>query len=74
MRKDCWNRIEEIFGQALTLEPENRREFIKSECGADEELLNELITLVENHEIPSNFLDDPVFSLGLKLLKTNRTT
>lgn len=70
MEKDCWNRIEEIFGQAIALEPELRRQFIELECGADEKLLSELLSLMENHASSNDFLDDPVFSVGLRLLKT----
>lgn len=68
MQQDCWNRIGEIFEQAIMLDPKDRREFIEQECGSDEELTRELLSLVENHENLSDFLDDSVFSIGFRLL------
>lgn len=69
MQGNCWDKIEELFGQVLDIAPENRRQFIEQECGSDEELVREILSLVENHENSGNFLDDSVFSIGLRLLE-----
>lgn len=69
MQDNRWHKIEEIFEQAVTLDSENRRQFIEQNGALDEELKSELISLLENHEESGDFLlDDSIFPLGLKLL------
>src|SRR5215211_160340 len=68
MQENRWNKIEEIFGRAVILDSENRSQFIEQQCGFDEELKREVISLVKNHEDSSDFLDNPIFSIGLQLL------
>ena len=69
MQKNRWEKIEEIFGQVVALDSENRRVFIEERCGADDELKREIISLIENHENSGDFLDDALFSTGLQILE-----
>ena len=69
MQENDWKKIEEIFDQAIGLEPINRRQFIERECRSDEDLKREIVTLIDNHENAGDFLNDSVFSIGFHLLE-----
>jgi len=47
-----WRRIEDLFEQALDLPAEARPAFLSAVCGADEELLRELDSLLEADRSP----------------------
>lgn len=69
MQQTHWNKIEEIFDEAVALDSENRRRFVERECGFDENLKRDLLSLIENHEDSGGFLDDSIFSVALMLLE-----
>ena len=46
MNEKPWNRVEELFHQALDLEAEARTAFLQKECGADESLRREVESLL----------------------------
>ncbi len=47
-----WKQIKQIFSEALELEGEKRDPFIREACGNDDELINEVLSLLEAHEKP----------------------
>jgi hypothetical protein len=53
--EDSRIKIKEIFLKAIELPESEREEFIKSECQGDEELYNEVHSLVANHKEDSIF-------------------
>ena len=46
MTPDHNQRVDDLFGQALQLDENERAEFLKSECGHDTELLREVEQLL----------------------------
>jgi serine/threonine protein kinase len=53
-----WRRLDELFSAALELRPAARAELVRSACGDDDALRDELLALLAAHEGPS-MLDSP---------------
>ena len=66
MSIERWRNVESLFHSARTLKPEQRRGYLKSTCGGDQELLREVESLVANDELAAGFLetDDPDAQAG----------
>ena len=47
MRPERWQRVEKLFGFALELPRDERLAFLRAECGADQELYDEVVSLLE---------------------------
>src|SRR5712691_8185398 len=54
-----WQRVTELFEQALERPREERAEFLKSACAGDPDLLRELESLLAQHDAESGFLESP---------------
>ena len=54
-----WQRVTELFEQALERAPEKRAEFLKSACAGDPDLLQEVVSLLAEHEAETGFLESP---------------
>ena len=59
MSPDRWQLIERLYHGAVDLDPEARGAFLAAESGADQELVNEVQSLVERHV--DSRLDRPVW-------------
>jgi serine/threonine protein kinase len=68
MHQDRWQRIEDIFKQAVALPPADRQKFVEKTCKGDAELCREILELLEADTAEENFLDEQVFSLGARFL------
>ena len=68
MKAVLWENVETIFNQTMLLPAEQRRNFVVSVCFGDANLFNEVFSLVEEAENNEDFLSQPVFELGTKLL------
>lgn len=66
-----WENIETIFNRTILLPPEQRHEYVLSVCKEDVALFEEVISLIEEAENGENFLSQPVFELGTKLLASD---
>lgn len=66
-----WENIETIFNRTILLPPEQRHEYVLSVCQEDDALFQEVISLIEEAENGENFLSQPVFELGTKLLASD---
>lgn len=62
-----WHDIAELYQSALPLTPVERDEFLATNCASDTVLREELSSLLEAEETAGEFLNEPVFELGLKL-------
>ena len=71
MHQDRWQRIEEIFKQAVAVPLADRQEFVEKTCEGDAELCREILDLLEADTAEENFLDEQVFSLGARFLDAN---
>lgn len=55
---------EALFDAALELPSAQRAEFLRARCGADADLLEDLLSLVRAHETAGTFLDGPAVGRG----------
>ena len=72
-----WNRIQELFHSAVDLPPTQRREYLVSQCGADSNLLEEVLALlredVDGESLLEAGLPDVVPNLFEDLNTSRRT-
>ena len=57
---DRWEEIGRIFDEALQLSPDTRQNFLERTCNDDQELLQEVKSLLAAHEESPSFLERPV--------------
>lgn len=56
-----WKRLEELFNQALELEPGQRRHFLDTECGDDPSLREEVESLLRSSTVEgADFIQEPL--------------
>lgn len=67
MSSENWDNAESIFHQALDLPSDERRSFIARQCSGNERLISEIESLIFAFENEAQFLDEPVFNLGLRV-------
>ncbi|MEM8933391.1 MAG: serine/threonine-protein kinase, partial [Acidobacteriota bacterium] len=61
---DTWTRVDRLFTKALDLAPERRAAFLQAECGDDEALYTEVISLLDAAvEMDEGFLGTPALPL-----------
>jgi TolB-like protein/Tfp pilus assembly protein PilF/tRNA A-37 threonylcarbamoyl transferase component Bud32 len=63
MSPERWKLVEEIFGQALDLPHDERKEFLSDVCGRDAELRVEVENLLRNDEEAGAFIAAPAFDV-----------
>ncbi|MGB2663510.1 MAG: protein kinase, partial [Candidatus Acidiferrum sp.] len=68
MAPEQWPRAEELFHQALALEPEKRRAFLEQQCSGQEELRREVESLLEFDGKAAQFIESPAFEVAGRLL------
>ncbi len=65
MTNKGWEKVETIFHSALELKAEEREAYLQSECADDLKLREDVESLLDSFENKADFLDKPVFELGL---------
>jgi eukaryotic-like serine/threonine-protein kinase len=68
MKAERWRQIEEAFHGALQRERLDRESYLGEVCGDDQELLNEVHTLIACYELPGEFLEKSQLTIGMNLL------
>src|SRR5260370_42443048 len=69
MSPDRWREVERLYHAALDLDPEVRAAFLAEASGGDEELLNEVQSLLQQHTGDSR-LDRAVWEPGEESIHT----
>lgn len=66
-----WQKLEEIYDQALALKPDDRESFCVRACGNDSEILNELEKMFNGHAhaIENSFLDHAAWRINSSNMK-----
>lgn len=59
MDPERWKRIKQIFGEAWTLEPARRTDYLIEACGNDDSLRRETENLIASLEESKDFLELP---------------
>jgi eukaryotic-like serine/threonine-protein kinase len=62
MKKDLWQRAEELFHNALEHSPEARRAFLDKACGEDDELRRQVERLISTDGQAGSFLEKPALA------------
>lgn len=52
-----WQKIESLYHSAREREPDERRSYLETACGGDEEILREVESLLKNDELAARFLE-----------------
>jgi eukaryotic-like serine/threonine-protein kinase len=63
---NSWQRVSELFEQALAHAPEGRSGFLKSACAGDPDLLREVESLLAEHAADAGFLESPAVAVVAK--------
>jgi hypothetical protein len=61
MDQERWRRVEELYYSALERDPQQRRSFLLGMCGADEDILQEVETLLDVEERRDFVIDKPAW-------------
>src|SRR5262245_22944135 len=59
-----WERLQEIYHQAVALPPSEREAFLESACDGDLDLLSDIRGIVKATDSHGEILDSPVVELG----------
>src|SRR5256886_15972461 len=59
MAIDLWQQVQQLFDSALQHSPEKRQEFLKQECGSNQELRREVESLLAAHDESGSFMAEP---------------
>jgi len=69
MPSEQWRRAEELFHQALALEPGQRRAFLDEQCSGQDELRCEVESLLEFDGQAAQFIESPALDVASQLLE-----
>lgn len=69
MRREHWQKIEEIFNVAVEYHGRERDEYLRRACKDDQRTLLEIAELLKEHESPSPSLENSVLDIGLQMLE-----
>ncbi len=73
MTPERFQKIGEIYDEALELESERRRAFLIEACAGDEELRREVESLLAAHERAGGFIDQPAVEIAAGLLANRKS-
>ncbi|HSE39378.1 MAG TPA: protein kinase, partial [Acidobacteriota bacterium] len=59
-----WKQIDDLLQAALDLEPEKRSVFLRTACGEDHELRQEVETLLESDDEAQSFIESPALEIA----------
>jgi serine/threonine protein kinase/Tol biopolymer transport system component len=68
MNSNRWKQIEALYNSSLEMEASDREDFLAVACASDDELRQEVLSLLSSAECTDSFLGEPVLSLGLALI------
>lgn len=71
MDQPDWGRIQQIYDEALPLPPAERSAFVAKECRDNPALADHVNELLQAYESSSDFLDSPLFQMGLKVISNS---
>jgi len=68
MTRERWQKVKEIFDAALRIEPAQRSPFLSRACGSDDDLRQEVESLIASHEKTGTFIDSPAYQAAAELI------
>lgn len=74
METNNWQQIETFFHSALSLSGDERTAYLSQACAEDNSLRCEVESLIAAFEENGEFLDEPAFDLGIKVIESDLET
>jgi len=72
MEPELWQRIIDLFDEAMTRGPKERIAFLEEACEGDRNLRKQVERLVKSHERSGDFLESSAFAVAPELLTDDR--
>jgi serine/threonine protein kinase/Tfp pilus assembly protein PilF len=72
MEPELWQRITDLFDEAITRGPKERSAFLEQACEGDRDLRQQVERLVKSHEKSADFLESSAFAVAPELLTDER--
>ena len=73
MNSDRWNRIEDLYYSALELDAGDRVTFLEQESQGDEDLKEEVLSLLASADRQDSFMEESAVPLALEVLRSERS-
>src|SRR6476469_5571434 len=74
MEPELWQRVTDLFDEAMTRGPKERIAFLEEACEGDRDLRKQVERLVKSHEKSGDFLESSAFAVAPELLTDDRTS
>ena len=71
MTPQSWQRVKEIFHEALALTPADRSAFVAEAARENAELIKEVESLIRAHEQSGQFIDAPAYEIAADMLSSD---
>jgi serine/threonine protein kinase len=68
MEPDRWRQVEQLYHSALKIPLEQRRAFLNDECQGDDELQEEVVSLLSYESSAAKFIESPAFDVVARLM------
>ncbi len=72
MEPELWQRITDLFDEAMTRGPKERIAFLEEACEGDRDLREQVERLLKSHEKSNDFLESSAFAVAPELLTDDR--
>src|SRR6476659_1139354 len=72
MEPELWQRVTDLFDEAMTRGPKERIAFLEEACEGDRDLRKQVERLVKSHERSGDFLESSAFAVAPELLTDDR--
>ncbi len=73
MTPERWQQVDQLFHAVLACQPEERSEFLATQCAGDETLRSEVESLISSLEEAEDFIEAPAGDLAAEVLGTHRS-
>jgi eukaryotic-like serine/threonine-protein kinase len=68
MTPDRWQQINELYHNALELDPNQQAKFLSQACAGDSGLRHEVESLIASHDQAGSFIAEPALKLAARVL------
>src|SRR2546426_1656595 len=72
MEPERWRRVEQLYHSALKVVADQRATFLQNECQDDEELREEVESLLSYESSAAEFIESPAFDVATRLIAEDK--
>jgi serine/threonine protein kinase/WD40 repeat protein len=72
MENERWQRLEQLYHSAVKIPAEQRQTFLQEHCQGDDNLKEELTSLLAYENLSAEFIESPAFDVVTKLLAEDK--